>query len=93
MASSYSIAEARDRLSRVVHEAESRGPVELTRRGRTVAVVVSANDYARLGAGRKPVHRVVEEIREQFCIGELGIDPDELLVGAREGSAGRDFAW
>ena len=51
----YSIAEAPDQLSRVVHQAEEDGPVELTRRGKTVAVVVSADDCERLAGGPNPV--------------------------------------
>ena len=93
MTDRYSIAEARDCLSRVVHEAESRGPVRLTRRGKEVAVVLSVKDYESLGLERKPVSRVVSEIRERYLLDELGIDPDEVLAGARETSSGRDFAW
>lgn len=92
MAGSYTIAEARDQLSRVVHEAESRGPVELTRRGRMVAVVLSASDYERLGAGRKPVGQVVAEIRGKYRVESLDIDADELS-GTRDATTGRDFRW
>lgn len=93
MSGTYSIAEARDRLSQVVREAENRGPVELKRRGRTVAYVLSAGDFARLQAGRKPLASVVAKVRERFRVEELGIDPDEVLSGARDASAGRDFQW
>ncbi len=93
MAGSYTIAEARDQLSRVVHEAENRGPVELTRRGRMVAVVLSASDYERLGLGRKPVCQVVAEAREKYRVETLDINPDELLSGARDTTPGRDFSW
>lgn len=44
----YSIAEAKNRLSHVVHEAEDDGPVELTRRGKTVAVILSSDEYRLL---------------------------------------------
>jgi antitoxin Phd len=44
----YSIAEARDRLPALVHEVEENGPVELTRRGKPVAVVLSMQEYERL---------------------------------------------
>jgi len=93
MSTTYTIAEARDQLSRVVHQAEEVGPVELTRRGRTVAVVVSAAEYERLAAGRKPVFRVIEEIRERHGVETLGIDPSELVAGARDDSRSRDFQW
>lgn len=43
-----SIAEARDRLASLVHEVEEGAPVEITRRGRPVAVLVSYHEYQRL---------------------------------------------
>ena len=47
MAHSYSIVEARDNLAKIVRESES-SPVELTRRGRPVAVLVSLDEFERL---------------------------------------------
>lgn len=41
----YSIAEARDQLARVVHEAEKGESIELTRRGEPVAVLISLQEY------------------------------------------------
>src|SRR5687767_2500369 len=43
-----SIAGARDRLASLVHEVEDGGPVEITRRGRPVAVLLSYHEYQRL---------------------------------------------
>jgi prevent-host-death family protein len=43
-----SIADARDRLASLVHEVEDGAPVEITRRGRPVAVLVSYHEYQRL---------------------------------------------
>jgi antitoxin Phd len=43
-----SIAEARDRLASLVHDVENGAPVEITRRGRPVAVLVSYHEYQRL---------------------------------------------
>jgi prevent-host-death family protein len=45
-----SIAEAKQTLPALVHETERRGEIELTRRGRTVAYLVSAERHARLPA-------------------------------------------
>ena len=47
----YSIAEARNHLTRMVREVERGKTVGLTRRGRLVAVVLSEPEYRRLGAG------------------------------------------
>ena len=48
MSEGYSIAEARNHLSTLVHEAESGKPVKLTRRGKPVAVVMSMAAYEAL---------------------------------------------
>lgn len=44
----YSIAQARDHLTQLVYQAEQGKPVELTRRGKRVAVILSAEEYDRL---------------------------------------------
>lgn len=49
----YSIAQARHNLAALVHDVERLGPVEVTRRGQTVAMLVAAEDYERL-RGRGP---------------------------------------
>ncbi len=46
----YSIAEARNNLARLVHEAEDGDPVHLTRRGLPVAVILSLAEYERMRA-------------------------------------------
>jgi len=40
-----SISEAKQTLPALVHEAERRGEIELTRRGKTVAYLVAAEQY------------------------------------------------
>lgn len=45
-----SIAQARNSLTELVYEAEEGRPVQFTRRGRPVAVLVSEAEYARLKA-------------------------------------------
>lgn len=60
-----SVAEAKDRLPALIHEAEeSHAPVEITRRGKVVAVLVSSAEYERR---RKPKRSVVDEIRDIFA--------------------------
>jgi prevent-host-death family protein len=43
----WSVAEAKARLSELLHEAESAGPQAITRRGVEIAFVVSAEDWHR----------------------------------------------
>ena len=52
MKTRYSIAEARDRFAALVHDLEHLPLIEVTRRGRRVAVILSAEEYQRLTAPR-----------------------------------------
>ncbi len=90
---SYSIAEAKSHLGRLVHEVEAGPPVELTRRGRPVAMVVSLHDYQRLAAPRHDVWDAVQRLREADDLEALDIDPDEVFAVERDPSPGRDFSW
>jgi prevent-host-death family protein len=58
-----SVAEAKNKLPALIHEAEANGdPVEITRRGKTVAVLVSSTEYGR----HKSRGSVVDEVRQIF---------------------------
>lgn len=48
----YSIAEAREKLAHVIQEAEQGAKVELTRRGKPVALLLSLTEYHRLAHRR-----------------------------------------
>ena len=63
----YSIAAARANLSGLVAEA-ARGPVEITRRGEPVLVVVSMGEYQRMRGGAS-FFEAVESHREQYAGG------------------------
>src|SRR2546430_17402534 len=43
----YSVAEARDKLPSLVHEAERGRPVRITRRGKRAAVLISEAEFRR----------------------------------------------
>lgn len=83
-----SIAEARNDLSGVVREAEAGRPVTLSRRGRPVAVVVSAGDYARATYSRRTVAEVIDEFRRLRAV---DLASDDWLP-ERDSSPGR-AAW
>lgn len=93
MQKTYSIAEAKNRLSRVVHEAEATAPVELTRRGQPVAMVISIEDYQELQAPRRTFWEAVQNFRTQHDMDSLDIDPDEIFGDVKDRSPGRDFSW
>lgn len=85
MDKTYSIAEARNDLSNVVREAEAGRPVTLSRRGRPVAVVVSAGDYSRLAPRRASVAEAIDHFREA----NAGALDDVEWVAPRDPAPGR----
>ncbi len=88
----YSIAEARDQLPGIVHEVEDRGPVELTRRGKPVAVIVSLREYERLARPREDFWEAYERLNKEYDFASLDITPD-IFPPLRDRSPGRDFSW
>ena len=89
MSESCSIAEARNALPRLVHRAERGDAIEITRRGRPVAVLLSLTEYTRLTRGR----RGFAEAYEAFCtdVSPANRDLDrDFFDGLRDRSAGRD---
>lgn len=64
MSKSYTIAEAKNRFPAMVRDAEREGFVEVTRRGRRVARLVSEEEFERRLAERPPLWEVVQRIRE-----------------------------
>jgi len=92
MEKQYSIAEARNSLSGVVHAAETHGPITLTRRGRPVAVLVSEADFSRMGRGKKDYWEALQEFRAAHDLAEAALT-DADLAELRNNDLGRDFAW
>ena len=87
MSRSVSIAEAKDQLPRLVHEAEAGTPVEITRRGRAVAVLLSAEVYERLTIRPGSLWQGIRELRATYAADLSGDDP---FAGVRDASPGRD---
>lgn len=82
----YSIAQARSSLPSLVHAAEQGEPVELTRRGRAVAVILSVIEYQKL-TGRKPdFYESILGWRKEH---ESDLD-DEPFVAERDRAPGKD---
>lgn len=85
MDKTYSIAEARNDLSGVVREAEAGRPVTLSRRGRPVAVVVSAEAFSRLAGRRPTLAETIDGFRQTYA-GDLD---DAPWVPVRDKTSGR----
>lgn len=84
----YSIAQARNSLPGLVHAVEDGPPVELTRRGQPVAVLVSISEFDRLSGKRPDLWSAIEKFRAETDLEELDIDG--VLEGVRDPSPGRD---
>ena len=82
MDKTYSIAEARNDLSNVVREAEAGRPVTLSRRGRIVAVVVSAATTQVVDHGR--IARAIAELRDfRASCRTGGVDLRKMIEAGR----------
>jgi len=72
---SYSVANARAKLADIVSEVEAGSDVELTRRGKKVAVVVSAARYARLRGESVAFITAYETFRAEHDLAGAGVEP------------------
>ena len=92
MRQQVSIAEARNNLSKLVRAAEQGEPIELTRRGQPVVVLVSADTFRRLTEQpRTGFAQSVRELRARYEIDGSDGDPDTPFP--RDPSPGRDFRY
>ena len=88
MSRRYSIAEARSRLPSIVDEAESGVEVELTRRGKPVAVLVSRREFERLQGKRLHFSDAYRKFLERHSLDEIGVDQD-FAASTRDRTTGR----
>ncbi len=92
-----SIAEARNQLPALIHQAETGQPVTISRRGKPVAVVLSVAEYERLKTGMQPKPdgwTQLLEIRQQLAEADAFADwSDEEIRTWRDPSPGRTVEW
>jgi prevent-host-death family protein len=65
-----SVAEAKNTLPALLHEAEVE-PIEIVRRGKPVAVILSRANYDRLRGKNEGVWAALERFRSKHDLGEL----------------------
>ena len=90
MTDKHSIAEARRNLPKLVRAVEHGMAVELTRRGKPVAVLVGCKRYERLVSSRRSFLTAYQTFRNESDLTELALDPDKLFARQREKTPGRD---
>jgi prevent-host-death family protein len=88
MPKQVSIAEARDNLTAIVRGVERGQPVELTRRGKPVAVLISKLEYKKLASGTRDLWDSIQTFRETHDLTDLRVD--EIYADVRDPSPGRE---
>ncbi len=91
MLNRYSIAEARNRFAALVRGVEKKvDAVEVTRRGKTVAVILSIDEYHRLrdAAKQKEFWHSYQMFRQQWAGKAMDVEGD-IWEGVRDKDAGR----
>ena len=84
---SYSIAQTRDKFASIVHEVEHLSAVEVTRRGKPIAMIISIAEYERLKAGKQNFWDACTEFRESINWDDVDIGP-ETFAEVRDRSTG-----
>jgi prevent-host-death family protein len=86
-----SVAEAKNTLPALLHEAESE-PVEIVRRGKPVAVILSRASYDRLHGKNEGIWSALQRFRAKYDLDEL--DGATAFEALRDGKApGRRVRW
>jgi len=88
MSRRYSIAEARTNLPTIVDQAEAGLTIELTRRGKPVAVVVSLREFERSRNDRVRFGEAYGKFLKTHVLEDIGLDPD-FSVTLRDRDVGR----
>lgn len=86
---SYSVADARQNLARLIRSAERGRAVRITRRGQPVAVLLSTSGYLALAGEAPSFLAAVDVVRERLGVERLGIG-DEDFARLRNESPGRE---
>lgn len=88
MSQRYSLAEARSHLPTIIDEVEAGQAIELTRRGKPVAVVVSHREFERLRSNRARFGEVYRTFLNRYSLEEVGVD-ERFAASTRDQSHGR----
>lgn len=84
----YSIADARANLPSLIDEVEGGKEVELTRRGKPVAIVLSRRVYDRMHPGGPRFGDLYRAFLQRYSLSDIGIEA-KLLKNLRDRGEGR----
>lgn len=92
--SQVSIAEAKNALTRLIHQVERGEAIHITRHGKPVAVLLSKEAYERLIAQeqQRDFWQAMEAWRAQESFDWPELTPEEV-DSWRDRSPGREYSW
>ncbi len=93
MLKTYSIAKARDQFTEVVREVENEAVIQLTRRGKLVALLLSPDEYDRLQNKRIGFWDAFVPFRQQMDEQATDIDVESIFGQIRDQTTGRAAEW
>ena len=88
MPKSYSVADARAHLPDILDDVESGKEIELTRRGRAVAVVISTEKYEALRREQSDFGEAYRAFLDRHAVAEVGLEAD-FFDSVRDREPGR----
>jgi antitoxin Phd len=88
-----SIAEARNHLPRLVQQAEAGETVQITRRGRLVAVLLSQEEYGRLRGERTGFMEFLSQWRAEAMKGDSGFSNEGDFENLRDNTSRPEVTW
>lgn len=89
MQKQFSIAEAKNKLPTIIHDVEKGPHVELTRRGKPVAVLLSIQEYEKLSRKYKGFWNAISDFRRKINGEKIDISDSDFLE-LRDKSTGRE---
>jgi len=92
MTKKVSVAEAKGKLPSILHEVERGSRVEITRHGRSVAVMVPTEEYERLREKGKGFWNDLEKVRRIMAAEGITVE-DTDFRDLRDTADGRLFEW
>jgi prevent-host-death family protein len=93
MSRTYSISEAKNRLSEFVRTVEQGETIQLTRRGKVVAELHPALNARQLKAGKVDFWEAYLAFRREHNLEELDLDVDAIFADVRDRSAPTEAHW
>lgn len=89
MENQYTISEAKNRLTSIIHSVEKGPSVKITRRGKPVAVLLSIREYEKLGRKKQGFWNALDGFRNSAEKSNISVTGDEF-ENLRDDSSGRE---